>query len=343
MKTESKTYNSLDVLKFILSIFVLIIHSGIDKTIISPLLRIAVPMFFIISSYLFFSKLEKISDEKERRTALFHLVKRNLYLYLFWVVLQLPVFIYGKHYHTDFFPNGIFNTIRDVLLGKGFTGSWYIISLVLGTVIIYYLLKKLSVGTVLCITLPFYVVCCLTTNYLGLFDSQSLMVRFANGYETIVQTFFNTSLPGGLFWIGLGCFFAKKRLSVSSCALYIMLAISAITIATERFFIVKYGLQYLDDCYFSLILLCSCIFLLVLRNNIAFKSKFRYREISTLVYVIHGTCGRIVGFVLKALPLEFLKNEIIKVCITVCVAIVLSYIFLFIRDNLKFKILKYGC
>ena len=138
-----KEYNSLDIFKFILSIFVLVIHSGIDKTIISPLLRIAVPSFFLISSYLFFSKVTTLTDEKERRFALKRLAKRNIFLYLFWVILQLPLIVFGHHYHVDFFTTGIWNTLKIILLGQGFTGSWYIITLVIGSVIVYFASKKI--------------------------------------------------------------------------------------------------------------------------------------------------------------------------------------------------------
>ena len=56
-----KTYNTLDMLKLILAFFVMTIHSGVDKTILSPILRIAVPTFFIISSFLFFKKKTTLS------------------------------------------------------------------------------------------------------------------------------------------------------------------------------------------------------------------------------------------------------------------------------------------
>ena len=52
MQMVQKRYNTLDILKFILSFFVVFIHSGVDKTVLSPLLRTAVPLFFIIFEWL---------------------------------------------------------------------------------------------------------------------------------------------------------------------------------------------------------------------------------------------------------------------------------------------------
>lgn len=343
MATAKKEYNSLDILKFVLSIFVLVIHSGIDKTVISPLLRIAVPSFFLISSYLFFSKVAKLSDDKEKQKALVRLVKRNIFLYLFWVVCQLPLIIYGHHYHIDFFQKGIWSTLKIILLGQGFTGSWYIITLVVGSVLIYFASKKISAGCLVVLTLPLYIMCCFTTNYRGAFGEASFLIQFNTAYENITQCVFNTSLPGGLFWIAVGNYLARNAIQVKTYVLNILLAILVVLIAVERVFIVKLGWQYLDDCYFTLILLCPTIFLFVKHHQVVFKSRFRFREMSTLIYVTHGACGRIVGFLLKAAAIEALQNELVKVSITIAAAVIASIAILGLRDRLKCKVLNYAC
>lgn len=341
MGTE-KEYNSIDILKFILSIFVLMIHSEIDKTVISPLLRIAVPLFFVISAYLFFSKVVRLADGAERRRALIRMVKRNLLLYLFWVVIQLPLIIYGHHFHIDFFTKGIWATLKIIILGQAFTGSWYIIALIIGSVFIYYASKRIPAGWLVILTLPIYILCCFTTNYRGIFGSDSLLIHFNTLYENVTQCIFNTSLPGGLFWIAVGNYLARKPIYIKTVMLNIMFVCLSILIAVERYFIVKLGWQYMDDCYFTLILLCPVVFLLVKRYQFTFKSGFRFREMSTLIFVIHGSCGRVVGFVLKMIPGP-LQNELLKVCITIALAMVVSMLFLKMRDRLKSKVLKFAC
>ena len=79
------------MLKLILSIFVVVIHTtGLD--IFSPILRFAVPLFFMLSSYFFFSKYDSTDDTYERRDMLFKYIKRNLQLYafLFIALYHLP-------------------------------------------------------------------------------------------------------------------------------------------------------------------------------------------------------------------------------------------------------------
>ena len=342
MNLEKKEYNSLDILKFVLSIFVLVIHSEIDKTIISPLLRIAVPIFFIVSSYLFFSKVSSLNEEKQRIFALKRLVKRNIMLYLFWVVVQLPIIIFGHHFHINFFTKGIWETLKIIILGQACTGSWYIIALVIGSVLIYFASKKLSAGWLVVLTLPLYIMCCFTTNYRGMFIADSLLNQFNTMYENVTQCAFNTSLPGGLFWIAVGNFLARKPIHIKTVALKISSVCLWMLVAVERYYIVKFGWQILDDCYFTLILLCPVIFLLVKQNSFTFKSSFRFREISTLIYVMHGSCGRVVGFIMKMAP-GYVQHEIIKVGITIVVVLIVSIVFLGLRDRFKFKVLKYAC
>lgn len=338
-----REYNSLDILKFLLAIFVLVIHSGIDKTVLSPLLRVAVPTFFIISSYLFFSKLEGVHDEKERHSALKHLVKRNVYLYIAWTIIQLPMLIFGKHYHTALLKEGIWYTLRDMLLGNSFTGAWYIVALALGVPVIYMLSRKMTPRCLLLLTLPIYALCCFASNYRGLLPNNSGLDSFFVVYKQVTMCDFNTSLPGALFWIALGKSLATEKEAVQSRRLYLAFVVSAVLIAAERVFILQYNLQYHDDCYFSLILLCPSIFLLVKQNSRTFYSKFRFREISTLIYVIHGSCGRIAGFVLKKMPQYFTNSELIKVLITLLAAVGISIAILYVRDKSKLKALKFIC
>lgn len=338
-----KKYNLIDIVKFILAILIMIIHSAIDKTVISPILRIAVPLFFIISAYFLFSKLKTLDDKKEKRRALGRFIKRNLFLYIIWAIIQLPFVIYFRDYHKDFFSNGLLYTLRDFFNGSGFTGSWFILALVVGIVIVYCLSKKVSPTIILCFCLPIYVMCCFCTNYFNVMSDSPWLRSFFEGYENILGVSFFNSLPGALFWVAVGNFLGKKEFSIKNCYLYIILAISIVLIIIERIIIVTYSLQFTDDCYFSLMLLCPVLFLLILRHNFPIQSGFRFRELSTIIYVTHGSVERVVGFVLKKLPIEFFRHDIFKVIISLALIIVVGYLIIFIKEKSKFKLFKYIC
>ena len=82
---KSKTYNGLDLLKFIMALFVVMIHvkpnvhSDILTTVFNPILSIAVPIFFVLSSVLIFNKLTNWGG------ALRLLDTVNVYLYCIFV------------------------------------------------------------------------------------------------------------------------------------------------------------------------------------------------------------------------------------------------------------------
>ncbi len=57
MKKVNSVY---DLLKIVLSIMIVLIHTKILPNILYPWLRIAVPLFFVMSSYFLFSKLNML-------------------------------------------------------------------------------------------------------------------------------------------------------------------------------------------------------------------------------------------------------------------------------------------
>ena len=90
--TKKVKYNGLDVLKFCMAICVVAIHTKpfiTNDTLhswVNPLLQTAVPVFFIISSFLLFKKLNKL-DRKEQNIALANYVKRIGLLYAIWFII----------------------------------------------------------------------------------------------------------------------------------------------------------------------------------------------------------------------------------------------------------------
>lgn len=68
----------LDVLKIVLAVFIVAIHTTPVNFQLRPLLRLAVPLFFIITSYLFFSKQSRLSSDEDKTIAFKKFVRRYL-------------------------------------------------------------------------------------------------------------------------------------------------------------------------------------------------------------------------------------------------------------------------
>lgn len=85
---QRKEIEILDAAKFVMAVMVVGIHT-LGRYGIYPLFRIAVPLFFMISSYLFFSNTEKRGNLRYLK----NFCIRNLKLYIFWFVVLMPVFL----------------------------------------------------------------------------------------------------------------------------------------------------------------------------------------------------------------------------------------------------------
>ena len=81
---SAKNYDVIDLMKLILCIFVVTLHvnpfeGGYNPP--KPIDRIAVPIFFLISSYFFFSELIKKQNNREKNKQLCKYIIRNMKLY----------------------------------------------------------------------------------------------------------------------------------------------------------------------------------------------------------------------------------------------------------------------
>lgn len=337
-----KKYNAIDILKLVLAFFVAVIHSGADKTVLSPVLRLAVPLFFIISSYFFFSKDQKLQSRNEKKAALGKLVKRNLLLYLFWAVVQFPFRIFLRGYHREGLLLGLWYTLRDVLQGNAFTGAWYIVALVIAVLVVYGLSKKIPAGWVAVLMLPAYVLCCFSTNYYNMVDANSWIRRVADGFYAVTGSYLNNSFPVALFWVSLGKVLVDQKSTIKTVVLSGLCVLFAGLLTLERYWILSDGPGFMDDCYFMLIFVCPVIFLLVSRSKLTFTSRLRIREFSTVLYVTHGMCERILGYALKILPVHNGVQIMLKVVLTLVAAYVICVLLVYFREKRNMKIFKYA-
>lgn len=136
-----KNYNSLDLGKFIAALFVVAIHahpfSGLVETImIYGFARLAVPFFFIVSSFLFFRRNPVGKD-------LLHFLKRLLLLYFLWAIFAIPLFYI---YHTPPYgsPISIGQLVYGFFSGSTYPGSWFLMALMQCVLIIWLLSLRLD-------------------------------------------------------------------------------------------------------------------------------------------------------------------------------------------------------
>ena len=155
-------FPGLDLLKFTMSIVVVALHSQLCVSpsspcltaLVSPWYTSAVPTFFVVSSFLFFLKLERCGSPEDERFALCHYLKRLGIFYLFWFVIMLPVTVVVRRWyvHCDFV---LF--CRALLLGSTFRGSYFIMALMVGVPLVCLARKFSPPPALLFLCLAFHV------------------------------------------------------------------------------------------------------------------------------------------------------------------------------------------
>lgn len=159
-------YPRLDFLKFLCCVGVVAIHTKpfffcnpnmvISET-MQFLFGMSVPLFFMVSAYLFWGKVS--FGIKEDFDVLKHFVFRLFVLYTAWSILILPSWFIG-FYHR--YPGEWLYLLPLKFFITGAPhGSWFIMSLIQGTLLCYVLNKYLGkiIATILCLAITFYVNC----------------------------------------------------------------------------------------------------------------------------------------------------------------------------------------
>ncbi|MBO4821136.1 MAG: acyltransferase family protein [Prevotella sp.] len=139
----SKTIQGVDLLKFILSIMIIAAHTnllgeyGTLAKFREILTSIAVPMFFAISSFFFYRKIESTSKGESPLPILKKSVVRLTILFGSWYMMMLPMT------YICFFSIATWKEVVFALLFSCcFTGYWFIKALLINTLLIYLFRKS---------------------------------------------------------------------------------------------------------------------------------------------------------------------------------------------------------
>ncbi len=302
-----KSYASIDIAKIVLALFVVAIHVdplGSQFTHLRyPIVRIAVPLFFLMSSYLFFKKLSGISERAERNRGLWNFCTRNLLLYLSWFVLLIPITIYRSGYIGKPLSYIAKDLILGFFFGSTFPASWYIMALVTATTIVYFLGRFMKNAYILTIGAALYALCCFSSNYRGVLDADGIVMQMIEAYPASIYN----SFPSAVYWIAAGKLMADSECERDRLTLKVSAAVGVLMFALlflEHFMIAQLGSSYRNDCYFSLMLLCPAIFSLVLGWRVECKYSLKMRSLSTVMYCSHVGIGTVIGYVLRKIGLS---------------------------------------
>lgn len=337
---EKKSYDLVDVFKLVGALLIFAMHMSVFGSFgenvqfygLQLLARWGVPFYFIISSFFLFGKSQNgnITGEQLR-----HYIKRIFYLYAGWFVLNLPSIFYIRLWDADLASvHTWLKFIKNSITDSTFTGSWYLMSCMFSSFLIYILSKKFSTKTVLAITFVIHIFCALTSAYEGLLPSVS---SFLNQYWFRMDS----SIVTGSFYFAIGKYIAENRerlLKIRTSHSVIMIVLFYMLYYIE--ISVLKGLEILGttDVAFALLPLAFFVAVLCINHSCSIKYARLFRKISIIVYCSQSTVIVASNFARNILGFEhsFIKFIIGSVMMSVCVIIVL-----FLQQKTKFKWVQY--
>lgn len=277
-----KRINSLDVTKFILSFFIIGLHTLylIDTPIahnrfLITILKIAVPFFFITSGYLLFSKVE-FPMKKEDGKKVFRYLKHIFIMYVIWTIIYLPLSIYGavigKVHLIEFI---IYMTRKFLFVGEFYYSwnLWYLHGLIIAILLTYILLKlKIKPKYIFFISVVVFILGLFLDSIIGTTTSSNLLNKFLNLYVYLFERVRN-GLFKGFVYVAIGLLLSKnKKINIKY----------GIIIAIIGFIIFYFKYEI------GLLLLAPGIFIIIYNIDLKDKKIYDYfRDSSILIYLFH--------------------------------------------------------
>ncbi len=341
MTAERKNLDSADVLKYIMSIFIVATHSSLFEGYITPLVRLAVPAFFMISGYFFFGRINRCDSKIAKRAYLKKSVTHNLKMYLFWFILLLPLTLYIRGYHTMGLVGGLLHLVRDFCFGSTFQSSWYIIALVTGFTIVLFLSDKISQSALIVIGVVLYIPSLLSSNYEFLLESFDGLKALSDSLSKVfLLPCRNFSVS--ILYIAMGKYLAEKNYEgkTKKYTVIFLLALSALIL--EYMALRVSGVKIQDtDCYIALPFAAYYLCKIFLTLDVTCKWAFTLRKISTLSYCSHMAVFMVVGKIFKILEVPDWQN-LLLFAVTLILTQTASLIIIKLSEYKAFKMLKYS-
>lgn len=313
--TEKRTFESIDLVKFICSILVIGIHMplfGMTEAVVLNVLnygiaryvaRLAVPFFFMCTGFLLFRKKTESGELKNG----IRYAKKTYRLYLIWTLIYLYPIVQNILSHKKGVLAGLGEFVRNTVFIGSYTHLWYLNAAAFAVLLVAFLLHKgVCVRKIIGTSLVLYLIGVLPQSYYGLFgklESVPVIWKVVKMLEKIMGTTRN-GLFTGFFFVSLGMLFAKMPVRLSVKQAWMGFAGSMLLWLGEILMLVKLNWIREWDMYVFMIPAAFFLFCAVLRTELKNRRIYReLRDMSALIYFVHLWVRFIVGEVYGAMNL----------------------------------------
>lgn len=229
--------------------------------------------------------------------------KRTLFLYLFWIVVQLPYIIYLRKYS---FPYLGLSMLKDIFLGETFIASWFLGAMIVGMPIVYGVNRQWVRNVIVLIISMVYVYMYTYSILPESWQQPYLWYRVHVG--SLILSFWR-----GMFWMMLGYYCSSDkfvRVIVRTPQYVKLLLLVSILLLTP-----VCPIEYISIPF--TILVFAVFYSMPLKGSAVYK---QLRVYSIIIYCIHGTVLAAISFLLH--PSTIMLTVIaIFICIIVAVVV----------------------
>lgn len=321
-----------DVLKFVMAVIIVANHTLNIPLHLRPFVRLAVPLFFIMTSYFFHLKLKEARTPAESHERLMKFVKRNFKLYLFWSILLLPIVLYLRPIWFEYdLLFAVKKIIKSFLLGF-FPASWFIVASVYATVIVYFLSRWFRNRWLFVISLLVYIPALLDSSYVGLMSPSA--------YESLrlFGIHWNSNFPAAMVWIVIGKILAEKPLFLSSKVLYPLIFLFSVLVMAENVWVYYNIHPDNGNCMVFLIPVATLLFVAIAQaKDISCSNSLWLRKSSIIIYCVHKSIG-------DAIWVTYYPDisSVLQFWISLLSSLFIAALFIYLHEKKNVRILKYS-
>jgi len=218
-RAERKQYRAIDIAKFVMAILVVAIHvrpfTGQTAFVYDDIIaRIADPLFFQITAFLFFEKIfAQISGDLRQGMSwcmLGHYMKRILALYTAWFVIYAPVVLPRTWQECGNIRGMLLALLKKYWLSGYYGAMWFMTALLLAMPLVFSLTKYLGSRLCLLLSAPWFLLTVARMEYCSITDGWQVAGYFDSAIYGIFGWYGN-GLTYGFFFCALGMWIAYKR------------------------------------------------------------------------------------------------------------------------------------
>lgn len=339
----------LDLLKFVCAFLVIIVHipplgdgTGYEKVNFifqNIIARVAVPVYFTASGFLFFRKEDEKDIDNDRAV---RYIKRLVRLYVVWSMIYFPINVVNIIANEDGVIHGILLYIRNFLFVGSYTHLWYLNALIVAMIVILIMHRaKVPIRIILLISFALYCLGLLGQTWYGVADQIRAYYPLVWKCIELYRKIFVTTRNGifeGICFVSIGMALAWRRnLRANINISLIGLSISTLILFCEAYFVTSRGVARYYDIYIMLVPIVYFLFSLIVNINVN-KNGILLRQIGTLIFFLHMW---IKWILLRIFPNWFHETCLLFI-VTTLLSVFAAYAILYIGEKNKLVKMLYS-